>query len=172
MVYAIPVATLLRRNRLVVSAGPMGGGGSNAYGVLPCGKIYTVFLTTEAKPWSLQYCQKVPPSNSAENGTRRTIVHTELPIIPPEAEERYDFRRVPLPPEKSHKFILLRGTIAEDGKVEQVKVYQGISSVMDPAACLAFKHWKFKPAMRAGKPVRVEVLLSIPMDLPKQEVNK
>jgi protein TonB len=164
LVYAIPEAALLRHHELVVSAGPMGGGGSNVYGVLPCGKIYTVFLATGQKEWSLQYCQKSQSTDSAENGTRRTVVHTELPILPPEAEKRYDFKRLPLPPQKAHKTILLRGTINEDGKVDNVEIYRGLQPTMDEAAQMAFRQWKFKPAMRSGKPVRVEILISIPME--------
>lgn len=170
MVYAIPVSSLLRHNTLVVSAGPMGGGGSNVYGALPCGKIYTVFLATAGKQWSLQYCQKnvaAAPMTSERRTT--TVVHAELPLVPPEAEERFDFKRVPLPPEKAHKSLILKGAINEDGKVADLKVYQGLAPVIDAAARKAFEQWKFKPAMRSGKPVRVEILVNIPMEVPKPE---
>ena len=103
LVYTIPASMLLRHNKLVVSAGPIGGGGSAAYGVLPCGKIYTVFLATAQKEWSLQYCQKSQTPESSANRARSTVVHTELPILAPEAETRFDFKRVPLPPEKASK---------------------------------------------------------------------
>jgi hypothetical protein len=169
MVYPLPVSALIRHNTLVVSAGPIGGGGSNVYGELPCGKIYTVFLPADGKQWSLQYCQKLEASAATENRTRSTIVHTELPILPPEAKESYDFRRLPLPFEKAHKFIILRGAISEDGTVEHVEVRQGLLPAMDAAARLAFSQWKFKPALRAGKPVRVEILVAVPGDPPKPQ---
>jgi TonB family protein len=146
----------------------MGGGGSNVYGALPCGKIYTVFLATAGKQWSLQYCQKSGGSGGATTERRTTtVVHTELPLIPPEATERFDFKRVKLPPEKQYKSLLLKGAIDEDGKVADVKVYQGLAPIMDAAAVKAFQQWKFKPAMRSGKPVRVEILVNIPMETPK-----
>ena len=162
MVYALPAASLLRHNTLVVSAGPIGGGGSNVYGKLPCGKIYTVFLPTGGKQWPLQFCEKTNEQRALENKGRTTVVHTELPLIPPEAKESYDFKRLPLPPEKAGKSIILRGAISEDGNVEEVDIHQGLLPAMDAAARLAFSQWKFKPALRSGKPVRVEILVAIP----------
>jgi hypothetical protein len=38
-------------------------------------------------------------------------------LVPPEEEEKFDFKRVPLPPEKAHKMIVLKGEFVEDGKV-------------------------------------------------------
>jgi outer membrane biosynthesis protein TonB len=35
---------------------------------------------------------------------------------------------------------------------------------MDAAARAAFGKWKFKPAMRDGKPVPVEILVGIPIE--------
>jgi hypothetical protein len=35
---------------------------------------------------------------------------------------------------------------------------------MDEAARLAFSRWKFRPAMRSGKPVALEVLVGISPD--------
>ena len=164
MVYLLPAASLIRHNTLVVSAGPIGGGGSNVYGKLPCGKIYTVFLPTGGKKWSLQFCEKIGEQRALENRgrTTTTVMHTELPLIPPEAKESYDFKRLPLPPEKAGKSIILRGAISEDGNVEEVDIHQGLLPAMDAAARLAFSQWKFKPAMRSGKPVRVEILVAIP----------
>jgi len=172
LVFAMPSVTHLRHNTLVVSAGPMGGGGSSVYGALPCGKIYTVFLPTTGKQWSLQYCHKVQAPSGIEEKAHTTVVHMELPILPPEAEEKFDFKRSPLSPEKAQKSIILRGAIREDGSVEHVEVYQGVSPVMDSAARLAFSEWKFKPAMRDGKPMRVEILVAIPAEGTHQGVNK
>jgi hypothetical protein len=35
---------------------------------------------------------------------------------------------------------------------------------MDEAAKIAFSRWKFKPAMRDGKPVPVEILVGVPVE--------
>ena len=164
MVYPLPSPTGVRHNAFVVSAGPMGGGGLDIYAVLPCGKIYTVFLTASGKRWSLQYCQKSESSDRSADLTRSPIVHTELPLVPPEAEEKFDFKRLPLPAEKAHKIIVLRGEIGEDGKPRNLEVFRGSASEMDAAARLAFSRWIFKPATRSGKPVCVQILLGIPAD--------
>jgi TonB family protein len=162
------VSALLRHNSLVVSAGPIGGGGSNVYGELPCGKIYTVFLPTGAQQWSLQFCQRAQAGTITGNRATTAVVHTEPQIIPPEAKERYDFRRIPLPPEKAHKLITLRGVITEEGTVEHIEVHQGVLPILDEAARLAFRQWKFRPAMRSGKAIEVEILVAIPADPPRQ----
>jgi hypothetical protein len=38
---------------------------------------------------------------------------------------------------------------------------------MDAAAKLAFSQWTFKPAVKAGKPVSIDILVGIPSDPPK-----
>jgi len=86
--------------------------------------------------------------------------------MPPDPELKFDFRRLPLPPEKAHKVILLRGQIGEDGTVSQAQVFRGLQPQMDEAARLAFSRWKFKPAIREGRPVAVEILVGIPSDPP------
>jgi hypothetical protein len=168
MVYAVPTAVLPRRNSLVVSAGPVGGGGLEVYRALHCGKIYTVFLAMPAKNWTLQYCEQAKPGETATeatapNGPSSTVIHLQPGIVPPDAESRFDFRRLPVPPEKAGKMIVLKGTLLEDGTVNDLKIYQGILPEMDEAARLAFGRWKFKPAMREGKPLALQILVGIPM---------
>ena len=166
MVYAVPASVLPRKNSLVVSAGPMGGGGLDVYGALHCGKIYTVFLQMPGKSWTLQFCQakREAPTNTISG--QSAVVRLEQGLLPPDAELRFDFRRLPLPPENAHKLILLKGLIREDGTVDLVQVYRSLLPAMDQAARLAFSRWKFKPAMREGQPVSVEILVGIPSDPP------
>ena len=165
MVYAISASVLPRKNALVVSAGPMGGGGLGVYGALNCGKIYTVFLQMPGKSWTLQFCQAKheAPTNAASLG-RSAVVRIEEGLLPPDPELRFDFRRLPLPPENAHKLILLKGLIREDGTVDLVQVYRSLLPPMDEAARLALSRWKFKPATRGGQPVSVEILVGIPSD--------
>jgi len=91
----------------------------------------------------------------------------EEALVPPEAETRFEFKRTPLPPEKLHKYVILKGRIEEDGTVADLKVFQGLSDEMDAAAKLAFSRWTFKPAVKAGKPVSIEILVGIPSAAPK-----
>jgi hypothetical protein len=163
MVYPVPSTVLLRKNALVVSAGPMGGGGLDVYGALRCGKIYTVFLAMPGRPWTLQFCQSgVTPKAATEN--RSTVVHMETGIVQPDVTTRFDFKRLPVPFEKKNKPIVLKGMIKDDGTVSDLKVYQGIVPGMDEAARVAFSRWKFKPAIRDGKNVAVDILVGIPTD--------
>jgi len=46
-----------------------------------------------------------------------------------------------------------------------------LSSEMDAAALRAFSQWTFKPAMRDGKPVSVDILVGIPSDGPGGVTN-
>jgi len=162
MVYALDPVGRIRKEALVVSAGPMGGGGLNAYGALHCGRIYTVFLKMPGKSWTLEFCESKHEVGADATLGRSRIVRLESGLQPPDAETRFDFRRLPLPAESAHKLILLRGVILEDGTVAEVQVYRGLLPVMDETARLAFSRWKFKPALREGRPVAVEFLLGIP----------
>src|SRR5258705_8171326 len=91
----------------------------------------------------------------------------EEALVPPKAEKCFDFKRPSLPFEKLHKFVILKGRIDEDGKVTDLKVFHGLSDEMDAAAKLAFSQWTFKPAVKAGKPVAIDILVGIPSDPPK-----
>jgi hypothetical protein len=167
MVFAIPASVFPRRNALIVSAGPMGGGGLDIYGALRCGKIYTIFIQMPGPNWTLQFCQAGhQPVTEARNPS--VTVRLEQGLLPPEVELRFDFRRLPLPqaPAPVHKLILLKGVIRADGSVDQVQVYRGVLPQMDEAARIAFSRWKFKPAMRENRSVDVEFLLGIPSDTP------
>ena len=170
MIYPVPSVVLskLRKNSLVVSAGPIGGGGLGVYRALNCGKIYTVFLPMPGKNWTMQYCPKADPTQKPASQQPSTVIHMEAPIVPPEpdVESRYDFQRMPVPIEKGSKLIVLRGTLLADGSVSGLEVFQGVAPAMDEAARLAFGKWKFKPPMRSGRPVTVDILVGIPPILP------
>ena len=167
MVFAMPKISGPRHDALMVAAGPMGGGGLDVYGALHCGKIYTVFLPAGGKAWSLQFCQTAAPDAQPLPKAYANVVHMEQSLVPPEAETRFDFKRTPLPFEKLHKYVILKGRIDEDGKVADLKVFHGLSDEMDAAAKLAFSQWTFKPAVKGGKPVSIDILVGIPSDPPK-----
>jgi Gram-negative bacterial TonB protein C-terminal len=155
----------VRRNTLVISAGPIGGGGLKVYGVLHCGKIYSIFLPMPGKNWSMQYCDKFASTQNASPSDRSaTVVQLQNYLRPPDVklDHRFDFQRVPVPLEKSNRLIVLKGVIAADGTVQRLTVYEGVLPEMDEAARIAFGRWQFRPAMRGGKPVEVEILVGIP----------
>jgi len=166
MVYPVPASLVLRRNALIVSAGPMGGGGLDAYGALHCGKIYTVFLPMPGRGWTLQFCQSGSTAAKPAMQDRSPVVHLENGLLPPDVEARFDFRRLPVPFEKKNKMIVLKGVIKEDGTVAGLQVYQSIVPGMDEAARVAFSRWKFKPAIKEGKAVAVDILVGVPTEPP------
>ena len=162
MVYAVPVTnSKLRKNSLVVSAGSIGGGGLNVYNVLHCGKIYSIYLPMPNTNWAMEYCQK-SDATAAHAVQQSTVIHLESGIVPPNIESQFDFRRLPIPEEKAHHKIVLKGTLKEDGTISDLEIYQGVLPAMDEAAKLAMSQWKFKPAMRDGKAISVEILVGIP----------
>jgi hypothetical protein len=172
LVYPVPPSFNVRKNSLVVSVGPMGGGGLNAYGALHCGKIYSIFLAMPGQSWAMQYCLKTSTGAKSTTDSRGTVVHLEQGLVPPDAEARFDFHRLPVPPEKAHKMIVLKGTLRDDGVVENLEVFQSVVPEMDAAARAAFAQWKFKPAMRDGKPVPVEILVGIPLGISTKSLSQ
>jgi hypothetical protein len=142
----------------------MGGGGLDAYGALHCGKIYSIFLPMPGKSWAMQYCLKSDAAEQTATERPTTVVHLDKGLIPPDVESRFDFRRLAAPPEKAHKLIVLKGTLRDDGAPENLEIYQSVLPEMDEAARAAFGKWRFKPAMRDGKPVPVEILIGIPTE--------
>jgi TonB family protein len=92
-------------------------------------------------------------------------------IVPPEPETRFDFKRTPLPPEKLHKYVILQGRISEEGKVTDLVVHQGLSDEMDAAAKQAFSQWSFKPAIRGGKAISIDILVGVPSDPPPKAAS-
>jgi TonB family protein len=170
MVFPLPISVVskLRPNRMVVSAGSIGGGGLSVYGALACSKIYTIFLPMPGSSWTMQFCQKSadPAGDKAQAQTK--VIQLSAPIVPPDPNEdgRFDFKRVPVPAEKTqNKMIVLKGTLDEQGSVQNLQVYQGVQPEMDQAAQIAFSRWKFKPAMQSNKAVSVEILVGIPAQI-------
>jgi len=63
--------------------------------------------------------------------------------LPPEAETRFDFKRTPLPFEKLHKFVILKGRIGGGtAKFSDLKVFSWFCPTKWIAAAkLAFSQW-------------------------------
>jgi outer membrane biosynthesis protein TonB len=122
------------------------------------------------KNWTLQYCEHQETSagtatNSSaapvKQSSPTTAIALPAPLVPPDPESRFDFRRLQIPKDKHGKMIVLKGALKEDGTVDALQVYQGVAPEMDEAARLAFSRWKFKPAMRAAKPIALDILVGI-----------
>lgn len=166
MVYpVVRPAIRARRNAVVIAAGPLGGGGLDLYGALKCGKVYSIFLPMPKKDWSLQYCDKSASAQSTATDSPGSVVVFDHPLVPPDVElsHRFNFKRTPLPPNDPNRAIILKGVIAANGAVQHLVVYHGVAPAMDEAARVAFSRWRFKPAMKDGKAIAVEILVGIPL---------
>ncbi|MGH9704232.1 MAG: energy transducer TonB [Candidatus Acidiferrales bacterium] len=168
LVYAIPPAPHVRKNSLVITAGPVGGGGLGIYGALHGQKIYTIYLPMPGGNWTLQYCARAEGDKPGATESHSGIVNLGGGLLAPEADAKFDFVRTPVEPEKENKLIILHGILDEDGNLSELKVFQALDPVLDEIALTAFGRWKFKPAMRAGKPAPVEILVGIPARGPKK----
>jgi len=158
-----------RHAMMVVTAGPVGGGGLEVYRVLKGGKIYTIYLPMPSKNWILQYCAHDGSASSQDQEPQRSVaIKLEVPIVPPSALEQFDFHRPLVPDSVANRkeMIILHGIIREDGSVSDLKVFKGLLGAADQAALNAFSRWKFRPAQRSNKPIAVEVLVGIPVILP------
>lgn len=169
LVYPVNRAMKLPAINLIVTAGPIGGGGLGMFGVLSCSNIYTIYLPMPGKPWVLQYCQHqtAAPAAPAPNGGQ---VRMGPGITPPWAVDRFDFHRPPVAAYKRDHMIVLKGIITKDGTVKDLKVYQGVGSIADQAALAAFGRWKFHPSADAkGNPIAVDMLVGIPATVPRTQ---
>ncbi len=159
--------TKIRRAPLVVSTGPVGGGGLEVYGALTCGRVYTIFLPMPGKNWVLEYCaHQASEAKTGQSGTG--TVQVESILAPPTADQQFDFRRLAIPEKDADKLIVLKGMIDKDGSITDVHVFQGVQPEMDAQAAIAFSNWKFRPATRANLPISVDVLVGIPAHLPER----
>jgi len=163
LVYPILRPPPKNRFAMVVTAGPVGGGGLHVYGVLTGGKVYTVFLPMPNRNWILQYCVLDGAGGEKTNENPQVNVVLNFGLIPPDVEKRFDFHRPTLPADEKKSMIVLHGVIDKDGSVDKLKIYQGVQNIADQAALAAFDRWKFKPALENGKPIAVEILVGIPL---------
>lgn len=147
--------------RMVVSSGSWGGGGLRVYNVLHGDRIYTVYLPMPERSWILQYCARAtPPHIDAASGVVQ--IHFAPPLTPPVAITQFDFRRPAPPADAGPPMIILHGIIRADGTVSDLATVQSPDVVSGAAARAALARWKFKPALSAGAPVAVEILVGIP----------
>jgi periplasmic protein TonB len=57
--------------------------------------------------------------------------------------------------------VLVKLTIPPDGIPKDVKIAKGYRPEFDQSALEAVRQWRFKPAMKDGKPVQVTVTLQV-----------
>jgi TonB family protein len=65
--------------------------------------------------------------------------------------------------------VILYGVIGQDGAVGSVQLVRGIDDQLDANAIVAFRQWKFHPAMKDGQPVALEAIVHIPFRGPQRQ---
>jgi hypothetical protein len=162
LVYAVkPETPKAHAPSVVVTSGSSGGGGLRIFGVLHGDRIYTVYFSMPGKSWILQYCAR-ESRPQVDAATRVVQISIPPPLVPPATIEQFDFHRPPDQQSSANPMIVLHGIIHEDGSVGDLTVLRGLDPTSDAAAQAAFSRWKFKPALRAGAPVALEILVGIP----------
>jgi hypothetical protein len=165
-IFPVLTTPAARGLNLQIFTGSAGGGGLGVYHELPCNKVYTAILPMPHKNWILQYCTPKPDgTNASATGSR--VLQLDQGLVSPQATDKFDFKRPARSTEAlGGQLIVLRGAISEDGTVADLVVLSGARTSLDLLAAGAFRQWKFRPAMRSGKPIRVEILVGIPAVTP------
>lgn len=78
------------------------------------------------------------------------------PVFAPDPEYPISFRK-----HKIQGICVLGVTVGEDGDVRDVHVTRSLDKRLDQNAIDAVKRWKFRPAMRNGKPVAVKTSIEV-----------
>lgn len=98
--------------------------------------------------------QASPPERVGDNVSRPEIIHSVAPVYTELA------RRA-----RVTGTVIVEAIIDEQGDVVNVRVLKGQPMGLDQAAVDAVKTWKFKPAMKGGKPVKVYYVLTVNFQL-------
>ena len=89
------------------------------------------------------------PIEVSEEAARALLVHSVMPVYPPEAVAQ-----------KLKGPVILQATIGRDGAVEDLKIVRG-SFLLSKAAIAAVKQWRFQPYTLNGHPAEMQTLLTI-----------
>jgi hypothetical protein len=129
-------------------------------GALSGKPVYTVYLQVGSpKAWILQYC--VPKQVAAAPQVSAGVINigTPSPLKAP-----YPLVTV-LPPVTMLQrtgYIIVHASLDAQGKLKDVEVLRAPNPRMKDLILPELAKWQFRPAVRDGAPVAVEVLLAIP----------
>ena len=135
--------------------------------------IPTIFLRITAAVLilcSTLLAQNTPdkPPTATSGQTQETVykvgkdgVTAPRSIYTPPAEFSEQARR-----EKYQGVVTLSAIVTSAGAVADVRVISGAGMGLDEKAIEAVRRWKFKPAMKDGKPVAVQIAVQVSFTLP------
>jgi hypothetical protein len=115
--------------------------------------VYTMIISKPKMPmymedWILWFAEKDPMPGNAP------LVRSPLPVrkVEPVSDE------LKVPPTGR---VQLAATILKDGHVDSPRVFDGAKSEASQAAIRDLQSWQFLPALRAGDPVEVEIVIEV-----------
>jgi len=142
---------------VVVQPAPMDGTIETS-GALSGRPVYSVFLHVgAARQWILQYC--VPGEDQSTVVTGGVVrLGSPAPLSAPYPKVTY----LPALRPKPGTYLLVHGYINPAGRFEALRPLRAADRDEVAAIIPVLERWEFRPAMREGQPVRIEILLAIP----------
>lgn len=135
---------------------------SESRGLLTGRPIYTVYLSAGSpKDWTLWFClpkdasqTPVQSGNVVRLGDVPKVLapYPTLMVVPPVTVGA------------GQRYLLVYGHITNDGKFDGLRIIRHGDQKSDELLLSGLSLWSFRPALRDGVPVMVEVLLSVPAD--------
>jgi hypothetical protein len=124
--------------------------------------IYTVYLQVGAsKEWVLQFC--VPEMAGPVQAGGLVKLGKPAPIGAP-----YPMVTVRPPEDWQHgsEYLLVHGFLDESGRFRDLRILPSHEPTLPTTSALLeyLAYWEFRPAVRDGRPVKVEVILAVPPD--------
>ncbi|MBZ5596147.1 MAG: hypothetical protein LAP39_28210 [Acidobacteriia bacterium] len=124
--------------------------------------IYTVYLQVgSSKEWVLQFC--VPETAGPIQTGGLVKLGKPAPIGAP-----YPMVTVRPPEDWQHgsEYLLVHGFLDESGRFRDLRILPSHEPTLPTTSALLdyLAFWEFRPAVRDGRPVKVEVILAVPPD--------
>ncbi|MGD0013460.1 MAG: energy transducer TonB [Bryobacteraceae bacterium] len=136
-------------------------GAPESAGVLSGRPVYSVYVHAGApKDWTLQYCIPAGEDQSAEVSGPIVRLGNPAPLRAP-------FPTVTLRPPVHRppgSYVMVHGFVSPAGRFQNLRVLGAVPARDADLVLAVLEQWEFRPAMRQGQPVRVEILLAIPAE--------
>ncbi len=128
-------------------------------GALSGRPVYSVFLQVGGpKEWILQYC--LPGEDSQDTTVTGSVVRlgNPAPLTAPYPRVTY----LPVLQARLGAHLMIHGFLDPVGHFGGLEVLRAADQEEGKTVLPVLEHWEFRPALRDGAPVRVEILLAIP----------
>jgi hypothetical protein len=123
--------------------------------------VYTMVIPIENLPrysgdWILWFAERDQKSGDRPSLRSPIPLRKVEPLEQPLGGARTEFR------------VQIVAVIKRDGKIESISLLRNAAPALEQAVIQDLASWEFKPALRDGEPVDVDVVLEIPFSLPPE----